>query len=219
MSGLYPQQESLCCESVEAQEALEPYRFIDTTTGRYLNSYRSGVRLGVVQRRCAAGEMSSTAVSGKMSVESAAALGLNVTDNGASANPRYTRTETPQKGEELTFVADDTLDLGFTNAAVISVQSQDLQTPYALGADYTVVNGVITRVGAGAIAAEATVFVTYTTGTDKYLKVVADGKVDLAKSGEIAIAVLDRLSDWAAPASVGMQLVTIALLLEPHTVS
>ncbi|MEM9542330.1 MAG: hypothetical protein AAGA60_22910 [Cyanobacteria bacterium P01_E01_bin.42] len=148
MAGAFPQQQIYEREPFKAAENLEPYRFVDPSTGRYLDAYAPGVRLGVCQRRCAAGEMSGAATRGKIPVESAAINGLNVTDNGASANPRYTR-----------------------NPA----------------------------------------------GTDKYLKIVADGKVDLAGSGETAIAILDPLSDWAAPAAADKQLVTIALLPEPYT--
>ncbi|MEM9542325.1 MAG: phage tail sheath subtilisin-like domain-containing protein [Cyanobacteria bacterium P01_E01_bin.42] len=61
-----------------------------------------------------------------------------------------------------TFVfASDAIDLGFVGAVVIAVKSANQKITYALAADYTVANGVITREGARAIPADATVWVEY----------------------------------------------------------
>lgn len=54
-------------------------------------------------------------------------------------------------------------------------------------------------------------------GTDKYLKLVTDGRFDVATTGETAIAVaLD--GQWAAPTSDGIQLLEIAFLKEAFVV-
>lgn len=148
MAGQYGQQRCTETQTFQAMEALEPFRLVNLDTGLYLDAHADGVRKGINQRRVEAGEMAVAATRGTLLVESAAAAGINATDNGVGFSPRYS----------------------FNSA-----------------------------------------------GTDKYLKIVADGKADLAASAETAIATV-LSGQWAAPTTAGMQLLEIALLEQPYVV-
>ena len=63
-------------------------------------------------------------------------------------------------------LSGDTVDLGDTGAVVLALTSTDGATTYVEGTDYTVANGVITRDGGGAIAADALLRAVWEVGDD-----------------------------------------------------
>ena len=110
----------------------------------------------------------------------------NVVVKNQAGSTTYSAAPVAVAEAEYTFTGD-TLDLPAGDVSNVVVKNQAGSTTYVLATDYSLAadTGIITRIGTGSIAANATVKVAYTRGAD-YAVAAATGIITRIGTGSIA---------------------------------